>query len=204
MSHEVYPSPRFIQPDPNQMGRTIFNGKGRCFECHGVDADIRTGLTQELVPHQSVAVDLRILSVRGATSIHKWFQVIRDGRPGTTMVAFRDVLSEEEIRLVVHFLRDLQGITAGMESRALLLRPSSEQDASEAEEEVPRYRLQVTAQPQDCLISFAIPRLPYYRDMQVPIGAYLLDVRKDGYQAVQRWVEVSESDIHVQIILQAR
>jgi|MDSZ01.3.fsa_nt_gb mono/diheme cytochrome c family protein len=70
-------------------GKGIYEGKGSCTSCHGADGS----------PGMIAAVDLRGSSL----SDGELYSKISDGVPGTSMTAYKNSLTEDEIwQLVTH------------------------------------------------------------------------------------------------------
>lgn len=80
------------KPRPAARGRAIFNGKGICYYCHGVDGhtDQRPQLEQEtasvVARISPIPIDLRNLSMLKMKSDKERFRAIREGHPGTGML----------------------------------------------------------------------------------------------------------------------
>lgn len=91
-------------------GRTLFNGKGVCFRCHGVDGNykvIEKDLLAILNPKPS---DFRKPTTLKLKTDKERFLAIRNGIPGTAMVAMTH-LSDEEIVDVVAYLATIPSDT---------------------------------------------------------------------------------------------
>ncbi len=90
-------------------GRETFNGpKGACFQCHGKDgnfAQANPGILKILNPKPS---NLRNAGSQKFKTDSKRFDVIKNGVPGTSMVGFRDKLTDEEISDIVAYLRTFE------------------------------------------------------------------------------------------------
>jgi len=86
--------------DPNgaaadaQMGRRVYVRAG-CGNCHGLDA--------QGAWRGPDLTDPELLRVR---TDQNFFDVIKDGRADTMMAFYRDELADEQIELIVAFLRD--------------------------------------------------------------------------------------------------
>jgi len=81
-----------------------------CYQCHGYGGDARTLAATFMSPRPRdfTATDTRRLSR------DRLLASVREGRPGTAMVAFRDVLDDGEIRAVVDYLQTaFMGETSG-------------------------------------------------------------------------------------------
>lgn len=112
-------SPRLAQkftgnsPGDAEQGRAIFNGKGICFYCHGIDAD--PGQLPQLAPDTSSVIatlnpkpaNLREPSRLGLKTEQDRARIIRHGHSGTAMLPDTR-LSDEEIQDLVAYLASLQ------------------------------------------------------------------------------------------------
>lgn len=83
-----------------ESGRNIYNF--RCYYCHGYSGDARTLATTYLDPRPR---DFTAIGVGGLNRAHM-INTIRDGRDGTAMAGFRDILTSHEIELVADFVRE--------------------------------------------------------------------------------------------------
>lgn len=92
-------APRFAEPtslpaaspDTLALGQQVY--EANCQRCHGA----------ELAPTEAVA-DLRLHALMHADSY--FLDLVRNGRPGTTMPAFRDSLSEKQIGAVLTYIQE--------------------------------------------------------------------------------------------------
>ncbi|WP_447972107.1 c-type cytochrome [Nitrospira sp. Kam-Ns4a] len=95
------------QPD-RKLGRDLFNGKGACARCHGVNADPARMDPMLRSQFGSTLPDLRRApGLRGRT-LDDWIRIIRHGIPGTGMRPATH-LEEQEIVALALYLRHLQG-----------------------------------------------------------------------------------------------
>jgi mono/diheme cytochrome c family protein len=102
--------------DHAEHGRMLFNGKGICFYCHGVDGEVNrlpqlTKETQELIanlkPKPANLRDNKALTVR---TDQARVRVIREGHPGTGM--FPDTtLTDDEIKDLLAYLDMLRRVS---------------------------------------------------------------------------------------------
>lgn len=85
---------------PHERGREIYNY--RCYFCHGYSGDAKTVAASYLSPppRSFVTSDPDQLTREGMIS------AVRDGRPGTAMMSFAQVISEAEVGWVVDFVRN--------------------------------------------------------------------------------------------------
>lgn len=93
-----------------EKGRTLFNGKGLCFGCHGKDAyrdRIPPRFASEVNRLNPSPPDLRKVNLR-AKSEEDLFEIIREGIPGNIMVP-PEHLTDAEIRHLVAYLRSFEG-----------------------------------------------------------------------------------------------
>ncbi len=83
----------------HELGRRIYNF--RCYYCHGYSGDARTLATSFLTPpprnFQSTSLD--------SLSRERMLDAVRQGRAGTAMKSFSNMLSREEEEAVIDFVR---------------------------------------------------------------------------------------------------
>ncbi len=99
------------------QGRTIFNGKGLCSTCHGVDgyrAQLPPELSKNLrdnIEHLSPAPpDLRQAATLTLTTDKQRFEAIRHGHLRTAMYPLsKEALSDEEILALLPYLASIRG-----------------------------------------------------------------------------------------------
>lgn len=87
------------QKDRHEAGRGIYNF--RCYFCHGYSGDARTLAATYLSPRPAAFAALTPAARPRAAML----KTVRDGRPGTAMQGFAGILKDEEIALVVDFVR---------------------------------------------------------------------------------------------------
>ena len=87
-------------PDPLAAGRSVYNF--RCYYCHGYSGDAKTLAATFLSPPPAdfTQADEKRLTV---TTI---LEVLRNGRPGTAMQSFAEVIPESEMLAVARFVRE--------------------------------------------------------------------------------------------------
>lgn len=96
-------------PDSSDVvanGKTLYEGKGTCFTCHGLSGrgDGPTGATLNPPP--------RNFHHRGFwrhRSEGELFWVIKNGSPGTGMIPFGSALTDEEIWSIIQYERTFSG-----------------------------------------------------------------------------------------------
>jgi mono/diheme cytochrome c family protein len=100
-----------------EIGRAIFNGKGVCSTCHGVDGDrdlLPAGLsrnTRENIARLNPAPpDLRQAAALTLTTDKQRFEAIRHGHLRTAMYPLsQETLSDEEILAILPYLAAIRG-----------------------------------------------------------------------------------------------
>jgi mono/diheme cytochrome c family protein len=95
-------NPLTDSPEILRKGKVVYDGKGTCFNCHGTDGDGHGPIASRLDPsprnfHHHVLWRNRTEG--------ELFWVIKYGSPGTAMIGFGRVLSDDEIWAVVRYLR---------------------------------------------------------------------------------------------------
>jgi mono/diheme cytochrome c family protein len=86
-------NPFGLDPEAASAGKTLYDKQG-CVACHGNNA------------RGAVGPDLTDDEWLRAPSDEMIFNVIKNGRSGTLMSPFRDVMSDEQIWKLVTYLRD--------------------------------------------------------------------------------------------------
>lgn len=87
-------------PDPHAAGRAVYNF--RCYYCHGYSGDAQTLAASFLNPPPA---DFTRATPERLT-VAAIADVLRKGRPGTAMKPFAEVIPEDEIQAVAHFVHD--------------------------------------------------------------------------------------------------
>ncbi len=92
---------RAVQHDnsTHEQGRRIYNY--RCYFCHGYSGDARTLASRFLIPPPR---DFTALPAEALTRA-EMLETVGNGKPGTAMKPFRDILAPREIAAVVDFVR---------------------------------------------------------------------------------------------------
>lgn len=92
-------SPAFAGPD-FETGKTTF--LQRCKPCHGEGGNGKTFAANALNPPPK---NFTTEQSRKELTQERMLRSVTQGRPGTAMMPWKDVLSEKEIRSVVHYIR---------------------------------------------------------------------------------------------------
>ncbi len=104
-------------PQEAAQGRALFNGKGLCSTCHGVDGD-KGQLPTDLTPHirdniarlDPAPADLRQAATLSLTTDKQRFEAIRHGHLRTAMYPLsKETLSDEDILAVLSYLASIRG-----------------------------------------------------------------------------------------------
>ena len=104
-------------PADAEQGRAIFNGKGLCSTCHGIDG-YRDRLPAQLSPNirenierlNPAPPDLRQAAALTLTSDKQRFESIRHGHLRTAMYPLsKEALSDEEILALLPYLASIRG-----------------------------------------------------------------------------------------------
>lgn len=174
-----------------EIGRNLFNGKGRCFECHGIDGNISRGIPDYLKTELRDVPDLGTLSLRQDLTRQQWKEIIFSGRGNTAMPPFGGVLTDKDIENLIHYLKKLQGVAIGMEMNAALLHGSDPKPGFvDALLHDPLYSLHIVVDPADTEVEIRVPAIPYSSRLQLPKGAYLVRLHKPGFISRERWIVI--------------
>ena len=94
-------------PHPDlEMGKRIY--QERCKVCHGSQGDGKSFAANALNPPPK---NFMSESSKKQLNLKRMLDSATNGRPGTAMMAWKDNLTAEEIRAVVHFIRkELMGV----------------------------------------------------------------------------------------------
>ncbi len=99
-------NPTPVSPETIEKGKALYHGKGTCFNCHGTsgggDGPAAAGL--DPAPRNFHHHGLWRHRTEG-----ELFWVIKHGSPGTSMIGFGDLLSDEEIWSVIEYERTFAG-----------------------------------------------------------------------------------------------
>lgn len=88
-----------LSPEKVKKGKAAF---GACMGCHGATAEGRIGIGPRLVSESFMA----------AAGDDFLINNIKNGRPGTTMVAWKESFSDQQVEAVVAYLRSMQPVPA--------------------------------------------------------------------------------------------
>ena len=83
-----------------EAGRTIFNGKGMCSGCHGIDADGKSDLEPLVENLQPVPANLRNLQALKYQKEEEMFRFIKERVHGP--------VTDDEIWKLIAFLREIR------------------------------------------------------------------------------------------------
>ncbi len=82
-----------------KQGETLF--QGNCAFCHAADGTARNWIGSFMQPHPRNLTDSAVMSTMTKTRLRK---VISEGLPGTSMPAWKSVLSEQDIEAVMAYV----------------------------------------------------------------------------------------------------
>ena len=100
-------SPLLDSPEIVETGKALFEGKGTCFNCHGMDGRGNGPAAAQLNPSPRNFQHHGFWRHRTEGEI---FWVIKHGSPGTAMIGFGNVLSDEEIWTLIQYERTFAGM----------------------------------------------------------------------------------------------
>ena len=89
-----------VELDSIELGRAVYNY--RCYFCHGYSGDARTLAASFMTPPPRSFID----TAPADLSLSAIEKALREGRPGTAMKSFQQLLSDEEISNVALFVRE--------------------------------------------------------------------------------------------------
>lgn len=93
-------------PETVEKGKGFYNGKGTCFNCHGASGSGDGPLAASLDPTPRNFHHHGFWRHRTEGEI---FWVIKHGSPGTAMIGFEGVLSDEEIWSIIQYEQTFAG-----------------------------------------------------------------------------------------------
>lgn len=99
-------SPLPTSPEIIEKGKLLYNGKGTCFNCHGTDGGGNGPAAAQLNPSPRNFQHHGFWRHRTEGEI---FWVIKHGSPGTAMIGFGPVLSDDEIWSLIQYERTFAG-----------------------------------------------------------------------------------------------
>jgi mono/diheme cytochrome c family protein len=99
-------SPLPHSPEIVEKGKALYHGKGTCFNCHGTDGGGNGPAAAKLNPAPR---NFRHHGFWRHRTEGEIFWVIKHGSPGTAMIGFGQVLSEEEIWSLIQYERTFAG-----------------------------------------------------------------------------------------------
>ena len=99
-------SPLPDSPETVEKGKALYNGKGTCFTCHGKTGAGDGPAAASLNPAPQNFHQHGFWRHRTAGEI---FWVIKFGSPGTSMIGFGGVLTDEEIWAIIQYEQSFAG-----------------------------------------------------------------------------------------------
>jgi mono/diheme cytochrome c family protein len=103
-------NPLAHSPEVIEQGKAAYNGKGGCVTCHGIDGDGKGPAAASMNPSPRNFQHHGFWRHRTEGEV---FWTIKYGSPGTAMIAFGSVLSDNEIWSLIHYEQTFAG-THGM------------------------------------------------------------------------------------------
>lgn len=100
-------SPLPDSPEIVERGKALYEGKGTCFNCHGTDGGGNGPGAAQLNPSPR---NFRHHGFWRHRTEGEIFWLIKHGSPGTAMVGFGPVLSDDEIWSVIQYERTFAGM----------------------------------------------------------------------------------------------
>lgn len=99
-------NPLSNSPEVIAQGKTVYNGKGGCVTCHGIDGDGKGPAAASMNPSPRNFQHHGFWRHRTEGEV---FWAIKYGSPGTAMIAFGSVLSDNEIWSLIHYEQTFAG-----------------------------------------------------------------------------------------------
>ena len=99
-------------PDSSETvdkGKSLYNGKGTCFNCHGKDGTGNGPASESLDPSPR---NFQHPGFWRHRTVGEIFWVIKHGSPGTAMIGFGDQLTDDEIWSIIQYERSFAGNSA--------------------------------------------------------------------------------------------
>ena len=103
-------NPLAHSPEVIEQGKVVYNSKGGCVTCHGIDGDGKGPAAAGMNPSPRNFLHHGFWRHRTEGEV---FWAIKYGSPGTAMIAFGSVLSDNEIWALIHYEQTFAG-THGM------------------------------------------------------------------------------------------
>ena len=107
-------SPLSESPEVLEQGKALYEGKGTCFNCHGKNGGGDGMAAKGLNPPPR---NFRHHGFWRHRTEGEIFWVIKHGSPGTGMVGFGGVLTDEEIWTIIQYERSFAGTRGPMHGR---------------------------------------------------------------------------------------
>jgi mono/diheme cytochrome c family protein len=99
-------NPLSNSPEVIAQGKTVYNGKGGCVTCHGIDGDGKGPAAASLNPSPRNFQHHGFWRHRTEGEV---FWAIKYGSPGTAMIAFGSVLSDNDMWALIQYERTFAG-----------------------------------------------------------------------------------------------
>ena len=99
-------SPLSNAPEVIEQGKAVYNGKGGCVTCHGIDGDGKGPGAVNMNPSPRNFQHHGFWRHRTEGEV---FWAIKYGSPGTAMIAFGSVLSDTEIWALIQYEQTFAG-----------------------------------------------------------------------------------------------
>ena len=95
-------NPLTTTPEVIENGKSVYNGKGGCVTCHGIDGDGKGPAAASMNPSPRNFQHHGFWRHRTEGEV---FWAIKYGSPGTAMIAFGSILSDKEIWALIQYAR---------------------------------------------------------------------------------------------------
>jgi mono/diheme cytochrome c family protein len=99
-------NPLSNSPEVIEQGKAVYNGKGGCVTCHGIDGDGKGPGAVNMNPSPRNFQHHGFWRHRSEGEV---FWTIKYGSPGTAMIAFGSVLSDNEIWALIQYEQTFAG-----------------------------------------------------------------------------------------------
>ncbi|WP_413933297.1 c-type cytochrome [Nitrospira sp. BLG_1] len=107
-------NPLAHSPEVIEQGKVVYNSKGGCVTCHGIDGDGKGPAAAGMNPSPRNFLHHGFWRHRTEGEV---FWAIKYGSPGTAMIAFGSVLSDNEIWALIHYEQTFAGMHGMMGHR---------------------------------------------------------------------------------------